>query len=430
MPINYRPTFAEPTEYERQIAEARRRQAMAEALEAQAYRPLSGSDAPTPAAAPLVAALQSFMSARQRKKAMESAEKAGDLESQYAERMLGRMQGGYTYQPNAELEQQMAKKPEETLTQYNERMAATPFVGKAAAVPDEDKLNEVTRQSQYRRSPEEALGMAFTGLGTAALRRAPMLAAALERSMTPAEAEEFYAPVVGESGQYVQFGKRGGTKTSTVTAKKDEVKGSPLSQLIAERNSLKPGDPAIKIYDAAIEKETTRAAGPVTNVYSGSAIAGVDDQGNPIYAQLSRTGGQPSIVQGIRPAPKGMNESQAKAAGFADRIVEASPVLDTAPPSVGASFLSEVPGGNFALSPQQQSFFQAERNFINAVLRRESGAVISDEEFANARKQYIPQPGDSAQVLEQKRRNRETVKRSFARDAGPSYQPVIDLPPR
>ena len=73
MPINYVPTFSERSEYERQIAEARRRQAMAEALEAQAYRPLSGSDAPTPAAAPLVAALQSFMSARQRKKASKSS---------------------------------------------------------------------------------------------------------------------------------------------------------------------------------------------------------------------------------------------------------------------------------------------------------------------------------------------------------------------
>ena len=403
MPINYVPTFAEPTEYERQMAEARRRQAMAEALESQTYRPLSGSDAPTPSAAPLVMALQSFMSARQRKKAGEAATKAEEMESTAGKQIAGRLRGGYVYDPKA----------------------ATP-----AAIPEQTTLEEFQPTSQYRRDPEDAMNVAMTPVGTAALRRAPMLAAALERSITPAEAEEFYAPVVGEKGQYVQFGKRGGTKTSTVTAKKDEVKGSPLSQLIAERNNLKPGDPAIKIYDAAIEKETTRAAGPVTNVYSGSAIAGVDDQGNPIYAQLSRTGGEPSIVQGIRPAPKGMNETQAKAAGFADRIAEANPMIDISPPTVGSMILSDVPGGNFALNPQQQKFFQAERNFINAVLRRESGAVISDPEFANARKQYIPQPGDSDGVLEQKRRNRQTVLRSLARDAGPSYQPVIDLPPR
>ena len=400
MPINYVSSFAEPTEYERQMAEARRRQAMAEALELQTYRPLSGSDAPTPSAAPLVMALQSFMSARQRKKAGEAATKAEEMESAAGRQIAGRLSGGL------------------------------PISTAPGAESPSDELTGVSVQSPYRRDPEDAMNVAMTPVGTAALRRAPLLAAALERSMTPAEAEEFYAPVVGESGQYVQFGKRGGTKTSTISAKKDEVKGSSLSQLIAERNNLKPGDPAIKIYDAAIEKETTRAAGPVTNVYSGSAIAGVDDQGNPIYAQLSRTGGEPSIVQGIRPAPKGMNETQAKAAGFADRIAEANPMIDIPPPTVGSMILSDVPGGNFALNPQQQKFFQAERNFINAVLRRESGAVISPDEFSNARKQYIPQPGDSDGVLEQKRRNRQTVLRSLSRDAGPAYQPVIDLPSR
>jgi len=212
MQTKFVPTYQMPSEYDRQAAEARRRQAMAEALEAQAYRPLSGSDAPTPAAAPLVMALQSFLSARQRKKAMEEATKAEETESEYGRRMLGRLQGGYAYQPDKELEQQMAKKPEETLTQYNERMQATPFTAKAAAVPEQTELAEVTRQSQYRKSPDEVLGMAMTPVGTAAMKRAPMLAAALERSMTPAEAEEYYAPTATADGNLVQFGKRGGKK--------------------------------------------------------------------------------------------------------------------------------------------------------------------------------------------------------------------------
>jgi hypothetical protein len=212
MQTKFVPTYQMPSEYDRQAAEARRRQAMAEALEAQAYRPLSGSDAPTPAAAPLVMALQSFMSARQRKKAMEEATKAEETESEYGRRMLGRLQGGYAYQPDKELEQQMAKKPEETLTQYNERMQATPFTAKAAAVPEQTELGEVTRQSQYRKSPDEVLGMAMTPVGTAAMKRAPLLAAALERSMTPAEAEEYYAPTATSDGNLVQFGKLGGKK--------------------------------------------------------------------------------------------------------------------------------------------------------------------------------------------------------------------------
>ena len=213
MQTKFVPTYQMPSEYDRQAAEARRRQAMAEALEAQAYQPLSGSDAPTPAAAPLVMALQSFLSARQRNKAMEAAKEAKGLESQYADRMLGRLQGGYVYQPDKELEQQMAKKPEETLTQYNERIQATPFTAKAAAIPEQTELGEVTRQSQYRKSPDEVFGMAMTPVGTAALKRAPMLAAALERSMTPAEMEEFGTTVVRtKDGKAVIVGKRGTVK--------------------------------------------------------------------------------------------------------------------------------------------------------------------------------------------------------------------------
>jgi hypothetical protein len=189
--IKYIETFRAPSEYERQLAEARRRQALAEALEAQAYQPMEGNVAPIPRAAPLVKALQSFMTAREGRKAREAAEEAKGLESQYAERMLGRMQGGYEYRPDANLEQQMAKRPEETLDQYNQRMATTPFVGQAAPIPEQIRVDEVTRQSQYRRSPDELLGMASTGLGTAALKDRPVMSARLAELLKGPEAGEF-----------------------------------------------------------------------------------------------------------------------------------------------------------------------------------------------------------------------------------------------
>lgn len=65
--------------------------------------------------------------------------------------------------------------------------------------------------------------------------------------------------------------------------------------------------------------------------------------------------------------------------------------------------------GNYMRSPKFQRFDQARRDFVNAVLRRESGAVISDSEFENANKQYFPQPGDSPEVIAQKRKNRENT---------------------
>lgn len=78
-------------------------------------------------------------------------------------------------------------------------------------------------------------------------------------------------------------------------------------------------------------------------------------------------------------------------------------------------------GANVALSANQQRVEQAQRNFVNAVLRQESGAVISDQEFDNARKQYFPQPGDKPAVIAQKRQNRRTAIEGFKRIAGPAW---------
>lgn len=67
---------------------------------------------------------------------------------------------------------------------------------------------------------------------------------------------------------------------------------------------------------------------------------------------------------------------------------------------------------------------QAERSFVNAILRRESGAAIAPSEFASAEKQYFPQPGDDALVLEQKRRNRAVAIASMKAEAGEALTDV------
>lgn len=64
---------------------------------------------------------------------------------------------------------------------------------------------------------------------------------------------------------------------------------------------------------------------------------------------------------------------------------------------------------NYYASKETQSAAQAMRDFINATLRRESGATITPPEFDNAMKQYFPQLGDKPEVLAQKRANRETA---------------------
>jgi hypothetical protein len=127
------------------------------------------------------------------------------------------------------------------------------------------------------------------------------------------------------------------------------------------------------------------------------------------------------------PKPVQMTEGQSNAALYADRMREADAIIaanEKAGMSVGGRALEAVPGGvgNFLQADDYQLFEQARRNFINAVLRRESGAVIADTEFANAEKQYFPRPGDSEAVLKQKAANRRSAIEGIARAAGPAYQ--------
>jgi hypothetical protein len=71
-----------------------------------------------------------------------------------------------------------------------------------------------------------------------------------------------------------------------------------------------------------------------------------------------------------------------------------------------------------ALSDNDQMAEQAQRDFVNAVLRQESGAAIGEPEFLNAKRQYFPQPGDSAAVIAQKATNRQLAIQGLQSNAG------------
>jgi len=141
--------------------------------------------------------------------------------------------------------------------------------------------------------------------------------------------------------------------------------------------------------------------------------------GTPILVQQDRQGNI-TPVQGFGPkvgSAKPLNDSQAKALGFGTRMQEADKLLNgleakgVSTPSLAKMAVGDTaflgPLANMASSPDQQSVDQAQRDFVNAILRRESGAAISSSEFDNARRQYFSQPGDSQQVKVQKAANRK-----------------------
>jgi hypothetical protein len=124
-------------------------------------------------------------------------------------------------------------------------------------------------------------------------------------------------------------------------------------------------------------------------------------------------------------------QDQANAALFSARMEEANKVISN--PDI-SKYAMGVRGtmnranaaipiiGNAALDPQYQQFDQARRDFINAIMRRESGAKIDDTEFDNANKQYFPQVGDSPEVLAQKAANRATAIQGIYDASAPQYR--------
>lgn len=64
---------------------------------------------------------------------------------------------------------------------------------------------------------------------------------------------------------------------------------------------------------------------------------------------------------------------------------------------------------NWSQTPQGQLLNQAARQWIQAFLRQDSGAVISKEELEEGFNTYIPRPGDSEAVLKQKRESRRQI---------------------
>jgi hypothetical protein len=201
------------------------------------------------------------------------------------------------------------------------------------------------------------------------------------------------------------------------------IKGAPKEDEFVARlraAGIDPNSPEgrKRLLDKII-KDSTHQPAPSMNNF-GTPIAGVNEKGEPVFFQPTKSGGAPAIVPNVRPAPKPekeLTDAQSKANLFGTRAQEANKVIDALAatgvdsPSLGQQVTSPNGiGGRIATAmatPKQQQIDQAQRDFINAALRRESGAVISADEFVNARLQYFPQPGDSAAVKAQKAKNRK-----------------------
>lgn len=269
----------------------------------------------------------------------------------------------------------------------------------------------------------------------------------LQRQARAAQAAALSAPP-SERGAWTQIAQQ--AETNYRTARAEQVRQAHTEWQAARQDAVAERRQR-EVLDAEERRERQRIAAE-----ERKAKADADRQEKMGPTDLTREfvwARQNGMTQAKTPAEyakekgaadKAPTEGQANANIYARRMEEAEQVLGAPevqkaavdPVARGAS---RIPGiGNFLVSSDFQRADQAQRDFINASLRRESGAAISESEFENARRQYFPQPGDGPAVLAQKARNRATQIEGIRAAAGPAYTrqapaqrevPAIAAPP-
>lgn len=192
---------------------------------------------------------------------------------------------------------------------------------------------------------------------------------------------------------------------------------------------LKMGVPVAQVYTAYAKAQQG------DYVVVGSSL--VDRKtGKVVFTDPNKGGKIPMIKIGpngeIEINPPEMKADQSNALMFGDRMDKANQILALYEKQGGdfyQNFLNQVPWGvgRVFQSEEFKSFDDARRDFVNAVLRRESGAAIGESEFESAAKQYFPVFGDSDQQIEEKRLRRERAAELLKAAAGPEANKYLSL---
>lgn len=141
-----------------------------------------------------------------------------------------------------------------------------------------------------------------------------------------------------------------------------------------------------------------------------------------------------SQAAGLTPgkAPRAVTGAERQSLSYFNRAKDASTTLAT-PDATGQSLEDRVAKSGLATqaglqylpnvlqTSDQQAYRQGQRSFTEARLRKESGAAIPTAEYENDAKTYFAQPGDTDEVIEQKRQAREVVLKGLQFASGQAY---------
>ena len=157
-----------------------------------------------------------------------------------------------------------------------------------------------------------------------------------------------------------------------------------------------------------------------------------------INADTAKTQKETSLLDGTPGLGKGLDgkpltEAQVLSTGYAERVWAANQIIDSKAETFKKMTYIDfklINSGstvsNKFISDDTRQAAQAMRNFITAKLRKESGASISDTEFAEARRIYFPSFGDDNQTLINKKQSRDQALANFGLGSNGGFNQPVD----
>jgi len=251
----------------------------------------------------------------------------------------------------------------------------------------------------------------------------------------------------------------GGGPAAVVPGSQIAKTATIADQLAREKFNWEKANPGFELKETengdivGVNKRTLQAF-PVT-MGGAAALPTAAGQGGVMTPATAQTNVPQTPQAGVPIKGKGtaLTESQGNATAFGMRMLESNKLLNDLEKSgivSGGRIKSAVEGTINALVPyqgeklaagvgnvmnvlpgvlggpseSQQQYQQAKTNFITAVLRKESGAAIGQNEFETEEKKYFPQAGDSKANIAQKQRARELAVEAMKIQAGPGAKSI------
>jgi len=267
------------------------------------------------------------------------------------------------------------------------------------------------RASDYSPTPV-SLGRVLAEMGAAASKG---YAGAQDRQLANLLTQAKIAEKMGTAGQFY--------KGTSVTAQDRNIVLN-LAPKIKDGTATEPQQQQYAISYQALStprtEQRTATDGTVTTVQ----VPGMDLSNLPTPAGLKA--GE-TVIGTKKPDFSG---DKLLAGSFANRMIDSQTIFDrltsdgydpTNRMDYAASNLPVIAQSS-VMSPQGQQYLAAKKNFVTAVLRKESGAAISATEFETEDIKYFPQPGDSAATIEQKRLARKVAIDAMKAQSGGAFE--------